>query len=74
MNIAIIIGGIVALIIFFYITSFLNLWLQALFSNAQISIFQLIGMRLRKVPPRTIVEARILAVKAGQPIEISPSF
>lgn len=66
---AFIVGGIVALIIFFYITSFINLWLQALFSNAKISIFQLIGMRLRKVPPRTIVEARILAVKAGQPIE-----
>lgn len=69
MNIGLIIVGIVGLIAFFYLTSFINLWLQALFSKAEISIFQLIGMRLRKVPPRTIVEARILAVKAGQPID-----
>tara|TARA_B110000483_G_C18187150_1_gene539405 strand:- start:1109 stop:2092 length:984 start_codon:yes stop_codon:yes gene_type:complete len=68
-TILIIIGIIVALVIFFFVTSFINLYLQALFSNASISIFQLIGMRLRKVPARTIVESRILAIKAGMPID-----
>lgn len=44
---------------------FLNLWLQALLSNAPVSMWALIGMRLRKVDPRTIVFSRIRAVKAG---------
>lgn len=68
-TILIIIGIIIALVVFFFVTSFINLYLQALFSNASISIFQLIGMRLRKVPARTIVESRILAIKAGMPID-----
>ncbi len=63
-----IIGGIVFLVIFLIVASFFNLWLQALFSKAEISLAQLIGMRLRKVPPRLIVDARILAVKSGIPV------
>jgi uncharacterized protein YqfA (UPF0365 family) len=48
--------------------SFLTLWLQSFFSKAEIGLFQLVGMRMRKVPPRVIVEARILSVKAGMDI------
>ncbi len=49
--------------------NFLNLWIQALLSGARVSIFDLIGMKLRKVDPRTIVLSRIRAVKSG--LEIS---
>ena len=59
------IAVIFALIVFFVFLSFMNLWVQALFSGAGVSMFDLIGMRLRKVDPRTIVYSRIRAVKAG---------
>jgi uncharacterized protein YqfA (UPF0365 family) len=45
--------------------SFFRLWLQALSSGASVSIFNLIGMRLRKISPTVIVDARIRAVKSG---------
>ncbi|MDR2581471.1 MAG: flotillin-like protein FloA [Fibromonadaceae bacterium] len=59
----------IALGLIYLLASFFSLWLQALFSKASVSIFQLLGMRLRKVNPRMIVEARILSVKAGIPVE-----
>ena len=43
----------------------LGLWLTALFSRVYVSIFALIGMRLRKIPPKDIVEPLISAHKAG---------
>jgi len=61
--------AIVAIILVYFIASFFGLWLQALFSNANVGIFQLLGMRLRKINPRMIVEARIMSVKAGIPVE-----
>jgi len=59
----------IALVLIYFLASFFSLWLQALFSKANVGIFQLLGMRLRKVNPRMIVEARILSVKAGIPVE-----
>ncbi|CAN5792842.1 flotillin-like protein FloA [soil metagenome] len=44
---------------------FLNIYIQALFSNARVKFTELIGMRLRKVDLRTVVFSRIRAVKAG---------
>ncbi len=44
---------------------FISLWIQALLSKAPVSIFEIIGMRLRKVDIRTVVYSRIRAVKAG---------
>lgn len=61
--------AVVAVVLIYFLASFFSLWLQALFSKASVSIFQLLGMRLRKVNPRMIVEARILSVKAGIPVE-----
>ncbi len=61
--------GVVALVLIYFLASFFSLWLQALFSKASVGIFQLLGMRLRKVNPRMIVESRILSVKAGIPVE-----
>src|SRR5262245_60281577 len=50
-----------------YLARFLNLWVQATMSGVPVSLVQLIGMRLRKVDPTTIVRARILAAKATLP-------
>ncbi len=40
-------------------------WIAAIFSNVKISIFTLIGMRLRRVPAEVVVNALIQAEKAG---------
>ncbi|MBN1522705.1 MAG: flotillin-like protein FloA [Candidatus Aureabacteria bacterium] len=45
--------------------SYLNIWVRAWAAGAHVSIFSLIGMRLRGVPPAVIVNARIMSVKAG---------
>jgi uncharacterized protein YqfA (UPF0365 family) len=42
-----------------------GLWIQALSAGAGVGIFDLIGMRLRKVAPQVIVLSRIQAVRAG---------
>jgi uncharacterized protein YqfA (UPF0365 family) len=42
-----------------------GLWVQALAAHAGVGIFQLIGMRLRRVNPQIIVLSRIQAVQAG---------
>ncbi|MBI4245258.1 MAG: flotillin-like protein FloA [Planctomycetes bacterium] len=45
------------------------LWLRAFLSGAHVSLFQLVGMSLRKVNPVIIVDARVMCVKAGAPVE-----
>ncbi len=42
-----------------------KLWLQALMSNARVSMLSLIGMSFRQVHARSIVEAKIMAMQAG---------
>ena len=53
-----------ALIIFMYFVPF-PLWITALASGVHVSLLQLVIMRLRKVPPSTIVNTMITAHKAG---------
>src|SRR5690349_5869393 len=48
----------------------LRLWIAAWSSGAYVGLVTLIGMRLRRVPPSTVVTARISAVKAGLSISI----
>lgn len=62
--IAVVIGGIIALIILLYFVP-LGLWFSALVSGVRISLIQLILMRWRKVPPPVIVRAMIEGTKAG---------
>ena len=59
------IGGLILLVIGLFMINFLQLYIQALSSKANISFMALIGMRLRKIPPKLIVEAKINAIKAG---------
>ncbi len=53
----------VLLLLFFYYVPFL-LWISAIVSGVNISLIQLFLMRIRKVPPRTIVACMIEAHKA----------
>jgi len=48
--------------IFFY---FMNVYIRALASKAHVSLWNLVGMRLRRVPPNLVVEALIRLKKAG---------
>jgi uncharacterized protein YqfA (UPF0365 family) len=46
------------------------LWIAAWASGAYVGLFTLVAMRLRRVPPATIITARISAVKAGLTIPL----
>ena len=54
--------GVFFLIIFF---SFLRLWIQCLLTGARISIWDLVGMKLRNVDYAMIVRQKIALVQAG---------
>jgi uncharacterized protein YqfA (UPF0365 family) len=60
---------VVSLIIVLYIVP-VPLWIAAWSSGAYVGLMTLIGMRLRRVPPATIVTARISAVKAGLAVSV----
>jgi len=57
-----------AAIIFFFVFLYfvpVNLWITAIVSNVKVGLFELIFMRIRKVPPSIIVNQLITAIKAG---------
>ncbi len=60
-----IIAGLFALAFFVAFGRFISLWFQAFVSGTPISLFNIIGMSLRKIPPRLIVTSRINLFKAG---------
>ena len=57
--------SVIGLVILSVIAKFLSLWFQALVSGTPVSLFNIIGMSLRKIPPRLIVNAKIISFKAG---------
>ena len=59
-----VIGGIILLFVFLYFVP-VNLWITAQFSNVRVGLLELVFMRIRKVPPRIVVESMITATKAG---------
>ncbi|HET6511419.1 MAG TPA: flotillin-like protein FloA [Candidatus Kapabacteria bacterium] len=69
-SILVVIVSFILLILFFYFIP-LGLWITAISSGVHVRIFSdLVGMRFRKVPPDVIVRSKILATKAGIPVEI----
>jgi uncharacterized protein YqfA (UPF0365 family) len=61
----ILILGAIGVSIFMMLGRLIGLWFQAFVSGTPISLFNIIGMSLRKIPPRAIVNARINTFKAG---------
>lgn len=57
--------AVLAIILLSILGKFLSLWFQAFVSGTPIPLFNIIGMSLRKIPPRVIVQARINLFKAG---------
>ncbi|GIN20036.1 MAG TPA: UPF0365 family protein [Bacillus bacterium] len=62
----IVIAIIVVSVLFTFVP--IGLWISALAAGVKIGIFTLIGMRLRRVIPRRVVEPLIKAHKAGLPV------
>ncbi|HET9489818.1 MAG TPA: flotillin-like protein FloA [Methylomirabilota bacterium] len=70
-------GGVALLVLVVAVLAFVlylipvRLWIAAWASGAYVGLFSLIGMRFRRVPPGTVVTARISAVKAGLDVPIN---
>ena len=60
----------IGVLVFLYFVP-VNLWITALFSGVRVGLFELVFMRIRKVPPRSIVESLITATKAGLKVTTS---
>lgn len=67
----VVIGACFLLLLFFYFIP-VALWISALAARVRIGMGELIGMRLRRVPPRIILGSQISATKAG--LEIPTTF
>lgn len=57
--------GIMVLALVGLFLHFLGVWIRALMSGAKVSLWSLVGMKLRRVNPTLIVDARISQIKAG---------
>jgi len=60
----------IAIFILLYLVP-IPLWIAAWASGAYVGLFTLVGMRLRRIPPNTVITARIAAVKAGLDLSVN---
>ena len=66
-----ILSGIVFFLVLFTYFVPIGLWISAFFAGVRVHIFKdLVGMRLRKVPPTAIVRPKIAATKAGLDVDL----
>lgn len=61
----IILAAIIAVISLFFSFVPVGLWISAAAAGVKVSIFNLVGMRLRRVVPKSVVAPQIKATKAG---------
>jgi len=57
--------GLFALTLLLLVLNYGQLWFQAFWSKSRVTFLELLGMSLRKVNARTIVQAKIMATQAG---------
>ena len=57
--------GLFALSLLLLVFNYGQLWFQAFWSKSRVTFLELLGMSLRKVNARTIVQAKIMATQAG---------
>ena len=68
-SLVVILGVVLLAIVLLYFIP-VRLWITAVFSGVKLSLFRdLVGMRLRNVPPANIVRPLITAHKAGIPVD-----
>ena len=63
--ILLIVVGIAAVVLIYFVGTAISLWVQALVSGAHVGLFTIVFMRFRKVPPKLIVNAKIMATIFG---------
>ncbi|MGQ0613065.1 MAG: flotillin-like protein FloA [Planctomycetaceae bacterium] len=62
--------GLLLLLVFaLMVFKYFNLWLQCITTRADIGFVSLIGMSLRKINPKVIVQSKIAAIQAGLKME-----
>ncbi|HHU30081.1 MAG TPA: flotillin-like protein FloA [Firmicutes bacterium] len=66
----ILIGLIVFLLALLFSFVPVGLWISALFAGVRVSLFTLVAMRLRRVPPAKVINPMIRATKAGLDLKI----
>ena len=62
---------ILLLVVMFFCVVPVRIWISAIASNVKVGIFNLVGMKLRRVPPAKIVFPLIKAVKAGIHVKVN---
>ena len=62
---------IVLLVVLFFVFVPMGLWISAVAANVKVGIFDLVGMRLRRVAPGKIVFPLIKATKAGLTVKVN---
>ena len=67
--IVVIVLAVAVLVLIGVFLSFFNIWIRAVLAKAPVGFLNLVGMKLRRVQPSLIVDARIQAVKAGLELE-----
>src|SRR6266540_2187001 len=63
-------GAVVMFAILVFLFAFGKLWLQALSSGCHVRVLDFVGMYLRRVSPRVIIDTLVMATKAGIPVDI----
>jgi len=57
--------GLLALVFLIVLFKYVGLYVQAVLARADVGLFDMVAMSLRKVPPSLIVRAKVTAVQAG---------
>jgi uncharacterized protein YqfA (UPF0365 family) len=68
-TVALVVGLLIVFVLVVIFLKFFKLWIQSYFSNANISLFELVGMWLRKVNMTEIVQSKIALIQANLPVE-----
>jgi len=62
--------GVILFAVLVFLFAFGKLWLQALSSGCHVKVLDFVGMYLRRVSPRVIIDTLVMATKAGIPVDI----
>ena len=68
--IVIFVAAVALLAVLVFLLAFGKLWLQALSSGCRVPVLEFVGMYLRRLSPRVIVDTLVMAHKAGTPIDV----
>ena len=68
--VAIFVGAVILFAGAAFLFAFGKLWLQAISSGCRVPILEFVGMYLRRISPRVIIDTLVMAHKAGIPVDV----